>query len=97
MTHTDTLLFGKFRGLKVVDVYQGKLSLSKEVLAPYLEYMLNSSSDIDEYLGIMGNSMFLVIDNCKVTSELILVTPQDLTGDNSSRLHLGNLEGLFEH
>ena len=98
MKLNDKFHFGKFKGLRLIDVYQGTLNIDRALIKQYIKYML-TSEDRWNFEGVIGQPYFQVIDDFEVTEEKIKVIgmySEPWNSNSNKRVKIGNIEALLQ-
>lgn len=98
MTTNDIFTFGKFKGLRLIDVFQGTPNIDRQLLRDYVDFMLKSD-DRWNYDDMFGSSSFQLIDEFEIREKEIKVTGLQIEpwDENSEkRFKPGNIEKLLD-
>jgi hypothetical protein len=98
MKLNDTFHFGKFKGLKLIEVYQGALNIDKSLIKKYVEHMFTSDARW-AFEGLIGKPIFQVIDSFEVSDSEIRVIgmfAEPWNSNSDERVKLGNIEDLLQ-
>lgn len=92
MRLNDTLLFGKFKGLRIINVFQGTNNIDQDILSHYVRVMLNINSmqGLEETFGAPFSQL---IDEFEVTNNKIKVV---YGGKSDRKIRIGNLENNLQ-
>ncbi len=98
MRLNDRFTFGKFEGIRLIDVFRGTLNIDRTILKEYIDYMFQSD-DRRVYEEILGEPWFQVMDEVEVTENEIKITGIYVEPWNNKlgkRVKMGNIEELLE-
>lgn len=98
MRLNDQFTFGKFEGIRLIDVYQGTPNIDRAILKEYIDYMFQSD-DRWSYEAIVGEPWFQVMDEVEVTENEIKIKglyAEPWSFSSEKRLKIGNIEVLLE-
>ncbi len=90
MQFEDVFQFGKYEGLKLIDVYRGTLNINRQLLREYVNFLLNTEIRF-HFEKIYGTVGFQIVDEFEVTEEEIKTLSFRETGINQDGVPYGEL------
>ena len=98
MKLNDRFHFGKFKGLRLIDVYQGTPNIDRFLIKQYVEYMLNSDDrwiyDTFDKIPYFGLIDYFVVTESEI--EVFGMLSEPWNSDSNTRITLGNIEDVLQ-